>query len=178
MGADSTAVNSSLVVNVDYTVATGSALLTKPSIPCTDLDYGCILQECNDLTSFSKGFSLVTNLRLFIGEDLNVVAASPPSGYTPSGSYYPPCSIFTPEKRYGVEKDPFGVNFSGQVGSLASDLITDAVYPLDSKVMSGTAMTASKIHASLYPISHPADLPPISLMNWLVLIEERKGDYY
>jgi hypothetical protein len=178
LGADSTAVNSSLVVNVDYTVATGSVLLTKPSIPCTDLDYGCILQECDDLTSFSKGFSLVTNLRLFIGEDLNVVEASPPSGYTPSGAYYPPCSIFTPEKRYGVEKDPFGVNFSGQVGSLASDLITDAIYPLDSKVMSGTAMTANKIHASLSPISHPADLPPIFMMNWLVLIEERKGDYY
>ncbi|MEI6654050.1 MAG: hypothetical protein WCP45_04725, partial [Verrucomicrobiota bacterium] len=178
LGADGTAVNSSLVVNVDYTAATGSALLTKPSIPCTDLDYGLILQECNDLTAFTKGFSLVTNLRLYIGDDFNVVATTPPSGYTPTGLYYPPCSIFAPEKRYGVDKDPFGVSLSGQIGSLASDTNTDPVRPLDSKILSGTTLAASRIHADLRPITHPADLPPISMMNWLVLLEERKGEYY
>jgi len=115
---------------------------------------------------------------LYFGDDLNIVATSPPSGYTPSGAYYPPCSIFTPEKRYGVEVDPFAVNHAGQVGSLASDLIADPIRPLDAKMMSGESLAANRIHASLYPISHPADLPPISLMNWLVLIEERKGDYY
>ena len=40
LNADSTAVNHSLVVNVDYTTTTGSVWLTKPAIPCTDLDYG------------------------------------------------------------------------------------------------------------------------------------------
>jgi len=179
LGADSTAVNNSLVVNVDYTVATGSALLTKPSIPCTDLDYGVILQECNDLTSFTKGFSLVTNLRLYVGEDFNVVATSPPSGYTPSGSYYPPCSLFAPEKRYGVSMDPFGVRFSGQVGSLASEeSATVPIRPLDTKVLSGGTMAASQIQVNLRPITHPADLPPISMMNWLVVLEERKQEYY
>ncbi|MEI6673653.1 MAG: hypothetical protein WCO57_00590 [Verrucomicrobiota bacterium] len=178
LGADSTAVNSSLVVNVDYTAATGSVLLTKPSIPCTDLDYGLILQECNDLTAFTKGFSLVTNLRLYIGDDFNVVATTPPSGYTPTGLYYPPCSIFAPEKRYGVDKDPFGVSLSGQIGSLASDTNTDPVRPLDTKMLSGNTLAASRIHANLRPITHPADLPPISMMNWLVLLEERKSEYY
>ena len=175
--ADSAALNHSLVVNVDYTLASGSAYLTKPSIPCTDLDYGVILQECANLTAFTKGFSLVTNLRLYFGDDFNVVAATPPSGYTPVGSYYPPCSIFAPEKRYGVEMDPFSVNFSGQVGSLASELATDPVRPLDAKVVSGATLAAGRIHVNLRPITHPAELPPISMMNWLVLLEELKREF-
>jgi hypothetical protein len=178
LGADSTAVNHSLVVNVDYTVATGSAYLTKPSIPCSDLDYGVILQECDNLTSFTKGFSLVTNLRLYIGEDFNTTATTPPSGYTPPDLFYPPCSLFAPEKRYGVDMDPFGVNFSGQVGSLASESATEPVAPLDTKTMSGETMAASRIHVNLRPITHPAELPPISMMNWLVLLEERRPEYY
>ena len=176
--ADSTATNNSLVVNVDYTVATGSAFLTKPSIPCTDLDYGLILQECNDLTSFTKGFSLVSNLRTYLGDDFNVVSATPPSGYTPTGLYYPPCSLFVPEKRYGVTIDPFGINLSGQVGSLVSETASTPVRPLDSRLLSGTALTADRITVNLRPISHPADLPPITMMNWLVLLEERRSEFY
>jgi hypothetical protein len=119
LGADALSTNHSLVVNVDYP---SNVLLRKPSIPCTDLDYGVILQECDDLTSFTRGFSLVTNLRLYIGDDFNTVATTPPSGYTPpsGASYYPPCSLFAPEKRYGVNSDPFGVQLTGQVGSLAA----------------------------------------------------------
>ena len=178
LGADSTAVNNSLVVNVDYSLATGSTFLTKPSIPCSELDYGMILQECNDLSSFTKGFSLVTNLRLYIGDDFNTVATAPPIGYAPVGLYYPPCSVFAPEKRYGVDLIPFGVNFSGQVVSLASETATNPVRPLDSKVQSGDAMAANRIHMNLRPITHPADLPPISMMNWLVLLEERRREFY
>jgi hypothetical protein len=176
LGADSTAVNSSLVVNVDYTAATGSVFLTKPSIPCTDLDYGLILQECSDLTSFSKGFSLVTNLRLYYGDDFNVVPATAPSGYV--GQYYPPCSVFAAEKRYGVDVDPFAVVLSGQAGSLIAEDAAVPSRPLDATYGSGGAMPADKIHANLRPITHPADLPPINMMNWLVLLEERKSAYY
>jgi len=176
--ADATAVNNSLVVNVDYSLATGTTFLNKPAIPCSDLDYGVILQECADLTSFTKGFSLVTNLRVYFGDDFNTVATTPPAGYTPAGSYYPPCSIFTPEKRYGVEIEPFGVNFSGQVGSVASDSASVPVRPLDSKSLSGAAMASGRIHVNLRPITHPAELPPISMMNWLVLLEERKREFF
>jgi hypothetical protein len=175
--ADSTAVNHSLVVNVDYTVATGTALLTKPSIPCTDLDYGVILQECDDLTSFTKGFSLVTNLRLYIGDDFNVVATPPPADYTPVGQFFPPCSVFSPEKRYGVELDPYQLKITGQVGSLASESATAPIHPADAKVLSGETLDASRIQVNLRPITHPSELPPISMMNWLVLLEERKREY-
>jgi hypothetical protein len=176
--ADSTAVNHSLVVNVDYTAATGSVWLRSPSIPCTDLDYGVILQECADLTSFTKGFSLVTNLRTYIGDDFNIVQTTPPSGYTPvSGLYYPPCSLFTPEKRYGVEVDPFAVNIGGQVGSVASDSTETRVRPMDSKKMSGIAFDAERITVNLRQIRHPAELPPISMMNWLIVLSERRKEF-
>lgn len=177
LNADSTSVNNSLVVNVDYTTATGSVYLSKPSIPCTDLDYGVILQECGDLTSFTKGFSLVTNLRTYIGDDFNTVPGTPPSGYTPTGNYYPPCSLFSPEKRYGVDSDPYAVNLAGQIGSLASDTVADPIRPLDSKTVGGTTLGSDKIRVNLRPIQHPADLPPITMMNWLVMIEERRKEF-
>jgi len=178
LNADTTAVNNSLVVNVDYTTATGSINLSKPSIPCTDLDYGVVLQECSDLTSFTKGFSLVTNLRTYIGDDFNVVPTTPPSGYTPaSGQYFPPCSLFAPEKRYGVDVDPFAVNMSGQIGSLASEDAANPVRPLDSKNVSGNAIASDRITVNLRPIVHPAELPPVTMMNWLVVLEERRKEY-
>jgi hypothetical protein len=115
---------------------------------------------------------------LYFGDDFNTTPATPPNGYTPSGPYYPPCSIFTPEKRYGVELDPFGVRFSGQIGSVASESAADPVRPLDSKVLSGAAVAANRMHVNLRPITHPAELPPISMINWLVLLEERKREFH
>lgn len=177
LGADSLAVNNSLVVNVDYA---SNVMLTKPSIPCTDLDYGVILQECGNLTSFTKGFSLVTNLRLYIGDDVNTVAATPPSGYTPpSGtSYYPPWSCFAPEIRYGVNSDPFAIQVSGQIGSLASETSANPTRPLDSKTLSGSAVAPDRLTMNLRPIRHPAELPPIVMMNWLVVLEERRKEFF
>ncbi|MGD9419616.1 MAG: hypothetical protein Q7R22_011810 [Verrucomicrobiota bacterium JB025] len=178
LDADATDVNHSLVVNVDYSASTGSLNLSKPSIPCTDLDFGLVLLECSDLSSFTKGFSIVTNLRTYIGDDFNVVPISPPSGYTPaSGSYYPPCSIFAPEKRYGVEVDPYAVDVEGQVGSLASEDEENPIRPLDSKTLSGTTLSADRVTVNLKPIAHPAELPPIFMMNWLVVLEEVRSEF-
>ncbi|QTN32953.1 hypothetical protein HZ994_11675 [Akkermansiaceae bacterium] len=176
LGADGLDINNSLAVNVDY--VTGSNL-TRPNIPCTANDYGVILQECGNLTSFTKGFSLVTNLRLHIGGDFNIVPTTPPAGFTPpSGTFYPPCSLFAPEKRYGVELDPFGVEHSGQIGSLASESAANPIRPLDATGVSGTSMSGNRIKINLSPIRHPAELPPITMMNWLILIEERRKEYY
>ncbi|OYV05975.1 MAG: hypothetical protein CFE26_08790, partial [Verrucomicrobiales bacterium VVV1] len=177
LNADALSVNHSLVVNVDYP---SNVLLRKPSIPCTELDYGVILEECDNLTSFTRGFSLVTNLRLFIGDDFNTVATTPPSGFTPpSGtSYFPPCSLFAPEERYGVNSDPFAVQLSGQVGSLASETDTNPTRPLDSTGVSGGALSADRITVNLRPIRQPAELPPITMMNWLIVLEERRKEFY
>ena len=184
MQYDPVTVNHSLVVNVDYTNL-GSNFPVKPNLICTSNDIGLVLKECSDLSAFRRGFSLVTNLRLYIGDDFNTTPGTPPTGYTPTGVYYPPCSLFAPEKRYGVDIDPFNVILAGQVGSLApADKVraTDAeiptIRPLDSKTRSGGSLGAANITVNLRPITHPADLPPITMMNWLVLLEERRKEFY
>jgi hypothetical protein len=128
------------------------------------------------MSSFTKGFSLVTNLRLYLGDDFNITPTTPPTGYNPPSAYYPPCSIFAPEKRYGVDVEPLGVNLSGQVGSLASESAASPVRPLESKTISGASIDGKNIKANLRPITHPAELPPVSMMNWLILIEEIRGE--
>lgn len=185
VGAAGPAVNNSLVVNVDYSTTGLNNSAKKPNIPCTATDYGVVLKECSNLTPFTKGFSLVTNLRLYIGEDFNMTTTTPPSGYTPTvtasnpnGSYWPPCSLFSPERRYGVDAEPFSVSLRGQIGSLASDTATTAVRPLDSKTLSGATLAANRLTVNLSQMRHPAELPPIVMMNWLVLLEERKREYY
>jgi len=172
IGADGPAVNNSLVVNVDYKT---SLKLRKPE--GSEQDYGVILEECADLRLFTRGFSLVTNLRLYIGDDFNIVATTPPSGYSPPGDYYPPCSLFAPEKRYGVEADPYALQLAGQVGSLASENSETPVHLLDSIGMSGVPINSKRIRAELSQIRHPADLPPITMMNWLVVLEERRREF-
>lgn len=177
INADDTSVNNSLVVNVDYTAATGSVNLTKPSIPCSEFDYGVVLEESADLSDFRKGFSLVTNMRLYFGDDFNTVPiVDPPAGYIPNGEFYPPVSVFAPEKRYGVELNPYAVNVSGQIGSLA-DEDGDAVRPLDSTKASGEAFTADRITINLNKIPHPQELPPINMMNWLITVEEMRNEF-
>ncbi|MEP2777133.1 MAG: hypothetical protein ABJQ29_14780 [Luteolibacter sp.] len=174
-GGDNTTVNHSVVVNVDYI---SNSTLTKPSIPCAESDWGVIMEKCGNMTGFSKGFSLVTNLRLYIGDDFNIVQATPPSGYTPaSGKFYPPCSLFSPEKRYGVDFDPLAVEVSGQLGSVAAEDSANPVRPLDAKMMSGGAMNTTRMKVNLSAINHPAELPPITMMNWLVVIEEMRNEF-
>ena len=176
LGADSLAVNNSIAVNVDYVAG---ASITKPNIPCAETDYGVILQECRNLSSFTTGFSLVTNLRLHIGDDFNIVATTAPVGFTPPGGvFYPPASLFAPEKRYGVSLDPYAIEHSGQIGSTAADTLANPIRPLEARAVSGSAMTADRITINLSPITHPSQLPPITMMNWLILIEERRREFY
>ena len=174
--ADDTSTNNSLVVNVDYTTATGSIKLDKPAIPSTDLDYGLVIEECADLTSFSNGFSLVTNLRTYIGDDFNITSMSPPTGYAPTGDYYPPVSLFAPEKRYGVDLDPHQIDVTGQIGSL-EDEDGNMIRPLDSKGTSGNDFAGNRITVNLNAIPHPAELPPITMMNWLITVEEVRNEF-
>ncbi len=176
--ADGLDVNHSLAVNVDYVNNPG---LAQPAIPCTNTDYGLILEEAENLTSFTRGFSLVTNLRLYIGSDFNDVPATPPAGYVPPNGrpFYPPCSVFSPERRFGVAEDPLSIEVTGQVGSTASDDPTaPPVRPLDATTgVANAAMAAGQITMNLSAIDHPAELPPITMMNWLILLEEKRSEF-
>jgi len=176
IGADGPEVNHSITVNVDYP---GCAYLERPSIPCTELDYGVILEKCADLTPFTKGFSVVTNLRLYIGDDFNVVETTPPVGSGLPTPFYPACSLFAPEKRYGAEIDPFRLRISGSLGSLAGDSGSagDTVHLLDMKNSRETELAHDRLEVNLAPIRHPAALPPIKMMNWLIVVEERRREF-
>ena len=192
LGAAGPDINNSLAVNVDYSPTGLNQIARKPRIPCTVLDYGLVMKECANLTRFINGFSLVTNLRLFVGDNFNEVGLPRPEGFVPrvgpgnpNGLYLPPCSVFTPEKRFGSDialpdAAPLTVRQNGQIGSLAQvDRVVNnpavpvqVVHPLDAKLLGGTAIAAGGITTNLTQIRHPAELPPITMMNWLVLLEE------
>lgn len=179
LAADGPDKNHSLVVNVDYSTTGMNNPVYKPSIPCGENDCRVLLYECDNLTPFTKGFSLVTNLRLYIGDDFNVVSTTPPAGSNLPTPFYPPASLFAPEKRYGTDLDPFEVKIAGQLGHLGGDDESgDQVHLLDLKMGSGSDAAADKIDVNLKAITHPAELPPITMMNWLIVVEERHKAFY
>jgi hypothetical protein len=38
-------------------------------------------------------------------------------------------------------------------------------------------MSGSKIKINLSAIQHPAELPPVVMMNWLVIVEEERKEF-
>jgi hypothetical protein len=174
LGAD-VMVNNSLCVNVDYP---SDGTIHKPSFPCLDAETGVVIEECGDLSAFTKGFSLVTNMRLYFGDNFNTVTIAPPRGSGIPAPFYPPISIFAPEKRYGTDIAPVNVTLTGQVGNMASDTATTPIGILDSKNGIGTAVDPTQITANLSPITHPGALPPIMMMNWLVVLSERRREFW
>lgn len=168
--ADQYEVNKSLSINVDYV---NNPSIQKPSFPSLATDLAVTLLDAKDLSMFTKGFSLVTNLRLVIADDTNIVAMTPPAELKlPSGQdYFPPLSMFAPEKRYGDSGINVPVQLEGQLGSMAKGN-TSPVRIADLKSGSKDEVVPENIRASLKPINHPAALPPISMMNWMVVIRE------
>lgn len=178
LGGSGPTINNSIVVNVDYSSTGLNNIAYKPQIPSTDNDYALVMTECDDLSPFTKGFSLVTNLRFYFGDDCNIVPIAPPATGLPS-PYFPPFSVFAPEKRWGGEQDPLRVEHKGQVGHLGGDTGSSApVHLLDATLASETSASPSKIDVNLWQITHPAALPPITMMNWLVVVEERRKAFY
>jgi hypothetical protein len=196
LGADGASVNNSLVVNVNYRSGVGSKIPTAPAaLPNTTIAsrYTLVVRECADLTAFTKGFSLVTNMNLNLTESVSSVAFQRdrlPSNYTPKitssnpdGLLYPPCSIFAPSNKYGnTGNELSGVVFGGQLNSLKNDDGTNSasnrVNPLKAVVAkTGEQMAQDNLTFNLRQITHPLELPPINMMNWLVLLEEKRREY-
>ncbi|MCB1063475.1 MAG: hypothetical protein KDN20_11215 [Verrucomicrobiae bacterium] len=148
--------------------------VVPPSVPSIASDPAVSVRGGSDMSAYTTGFSVVSNLRMYIGESLNTVPVTPPSGSgIPAGEeYFPPISLFAPEKRFGETaffEHP--VEFTGQVSSLNTD-DTVAFRPLDLRSGSDDTVSPGLIEADLKMIQSPAELPPIHLMNWLVTIEE------
>ena len=164
-GADSLAVNHSIIVNANYR---DNATIARPNIPSLSTDISVVLRDTKDLTGFTKGFSLVTPFRMYLANDVNIVA----SGTDTSGnSIYPPLSLFAPEKRFGVREEAINIEFKGQINHIGKES-NSAVRPLDLRSGVDDEVIAENIQAELHSISDPSQLPPINQMNWLVVIEQ------
>ena len=167
--------NNSISVNVDYI---NNLSITKPSFPSIDKDLAVMLMNAKDLTTFTGGFSLVTNMRLIFTDDVNITPTTTPPGITlPAGEdFHPPVSFFSPEKRYGDSDIPLKIDIDGQLGSLAKGN-TEPIRIADLKTGYADQVVPENIKANLKTIDHPAALPPINLMNWMVVIREIHPKY-
>ncbi len=153
---------------------TTNAAVAVPSIPSLESDMAVTLRSGKDLTPFTAGFSLVSRYRVYIADSLNSIpTAVPTNAGLPAGSvFYPPLSIFAPEKRFGESLTVRNsVQISGQLSSLKTGN-ADTINPLEFLDGSDTRVAANQINADLKTLSSPAELPPIHMMNWLVTIEE------
>ncbi|MBT8037478.1 MAG: hypothetical protein KJO21_08030 [Verrucomicrobiae bacterium] len=168
-------INKSISINVDYI---NNLSIAKPPFPSFGGDMAVMLLGAKDLTSYTEGFSLVTNMRLIIADDVNVTPTTPPSGViVPDGElYYPSISFFAPEKRYGDSSIALKIDIDGQLGSLAKDNTTPTRIA-DLKSGIADEVVPENINANLKSIIHPAALPPINLMNWMVVVREIHPKY-
>lgn len=153
---------------------TGSSSVKIPSIPSLTSDMAVSLRGGNNLTSYTSGFSLVSRYRVYIADSLNNVQVPAPanSGISAGTTYYPPLSIFAPEKRFGESlsiQSP--IELSGQLSSLKTGS-ADTYNPLELLSGSDARVPAGSLNADLTALRSPAELPPIHMMNWLVTIEE------
>lgn len=144
------------------------------SIPSLASDMAVTLRDGKDMTDYTKGFSIVTDHRLYIAETINATKATLPahSGLPSGTDFYPPLSLFAPEKRFGESLDAVKpVMLAGQLGSL-KNTTGDTFNPLELKKSNDEVLEAHRVAAELTSIKSPAELPPINLMNWMITIEE------
>lgn len=170
LGASGPDINHSMVINPD---PSRDSNIQAPQFPTVETEMALVLRNSANLSAYSAGFSLVTNLRLYFGDNFNSVPVPQPTGSgLPAGElFYPPISLYAPEKRYGTTLKTRPVDYQGQISSLAQG-DAQAVHPLDFRTGTFEQVTPALISADLRPIRSPAELPPIFLMNWLVVIEE------
>ena len=153
---------------------TGAGVI-QPAIPAIDGQMGFVVRNAEDLSGFAKGFSLVTDHRVYLAGDINQVPIALPAGSgLPGGTlHHPPVSVFAGEKRFGTsDTSVTSVTLAGQVSSMADDSGT-VVNPLDLQTGTGTTgVNTGTITADLEQVLSPAQLPPVNKMTWIVTIEE------
>lgn len=148
--------------------------MQPPSNPSVETDACVTLRGGRDMTPFPEGFSVVTDLRLYIAETMNDVATTPPanSGLPLNAEYYPPISLFAPEKRFGESLSiDHPVTIRGQLSTLKTE-DSDTFNPLELIMADENRVANDLLAADLISLRSPAELPPIHMMNWMVTIEE------
>ena len=166
IGAAGVDVNNSLYIGPDSLPSVRPA-----NFPAGPDDLAVVLTGTADLGAYSEGFSIVTPYRVYYAEDFNQVpATNPPAGVTLP--WFPPVSVFSPEKRFGITAVAGEIAIDGSLSTLSDGTTGGSVNPLDLRAGGNDAVNTGNIAASLSSIDNIEDLPPITAMNWLVTIEE------
>jgi hypothetical protein len=146
----------------------------EPTIPSEADQMAVAIRRCEDLTSFDKGFALVTPFPVYFLENFNQVPAETPagSGIDPASPYFPPTAVFSPEKRFGGQlNSPTPVHLDGRVSVMTTD-VGQEVSPLSLKGADDEEIGSDIITANLKSAVSPASIAPIHELNWLVTVEE------
>ena len=171
IGLDDVTINNSLWIGPNYTSNDPNAPRT-PTFPSQDDDMALLIKRSEDLSAYTNGLTIITPLRIYFGDNFNDVATTPPAGSGITEEWFPPVSVFAPEKRFGTENTGGVIELDGQLGILPTDVANGSVTnPLDLRD-GGDAFTASSIEANLTSIQRKEDLPPLNALSWLTVIEE------
>ncbi|NIP98952.1 MAG: hypothetical protein GWO24_38370, partial [Akkermansiaceae bacterium] len=141
-------VNDSLLVNANHR---GNQRVPVPNFPSLASDPVLVLRDAKDLTAFPHGFSLLTPYRLYLANDVNIVA----NGADPQGNEtYPPLVLAAPEKRFGVREEAINIAFSGQLNYAGR--FEGEIRPLNLRSgVDGTTVPALGPPALPAGVSHP-----------------------
>ena len=85
---------------------------------------------------------------------------------------YPPLSIFSPEKIFGDTSYSAEITIKGQLSSLSEDS-TEASSVMDIYSGKKGQINSQNNTIHLKAITDPKKLPPINLMNWMIVIKEK-----
>lgn len=168
-------IDSNLTVNLDRLISyldSQNIDMSAVNSLCINSDKPVVLQNAKDLLAdraghegFINGLSIVTNQMLILDEDTNV-------GYDTSNYTAPALSLYAPIARYGKSSNgTLKIEITGALGSLAEKGEDDAVNIADLKVL-GEDTRAANIKATLTSITNLNDLPPINMMNWMIVVRE------
>jgi hypothetical protein len=160
-----------------YSIYIGSNPTVEPASPPSPTpppytEPGIAITNCNDLSLFTSGLSVVTNQTLYLLGSFNQM---------PTPTTAPPTSIYAPQVRYGMSGAIAPVTLAGQLsvdpistptpGSTPSSPI---VNPLSLVNATGTPIPASSISTNLIEITDPTLIPPIPRLSLMFTIEKER----
>lgn len=165
IAADDVTINNSIWIGPNYGFNNVTQAGNTPN------DTVLLIEKSTDLSAFTNGLTIITPYTVYFADNFNnVPVVTPPPGI-PS-PWYPPVSVYAPDKRFGIQNTSGKIQLDGQIGYLPDTSNTNTVNPLDLKDGGTDTVTPSNISATLRGVTRAEDLPPINAMSWLTVIEE------
>jgi len=132
-----------------------------------------ILTDAENLAMARKGFSIVTNSHLVVASNINnenaTFTVDADTGDTVETAAPPiPFSLFAPTTQFGRYNYANKIEITGQITSTTKQ---GSSYIADLKAGDGI-VSSDNIKATLESITDPTNLPPINMMNWMVVVRE------